>query len=324
MNTKELYMTMYGSKERTKFKYLTGFWAAGFAVVVALSSVGDVFSASGVIFETTWDTATGAATNAVTDGGRWPNYWEFGSGGLMSVVAGGPNGHNALRVQQRGATYAANIQVNDVLPATTDVYLRYYFKNDDTSGAGDHVVQFDTWALDNMEFMRKDSAGADWSFVIGVYGCGYTYPIGYWRPKGRLAHGTWYRIEYFVHYVDATHLQVHPRVYDTNGTLLFADADFQQSDYGTATWNGSSTWTLASYYAGNNSFCVNPNAAVGAGGHALRNFEVGNNGQQGAADTGLYWYFAAIQIRSDTWPGPVPGVGATPPSAPTGLTIVGR
>jgi hypothetical protein len=306
-------------------KHVAGFCAAGFAAVVALASVGDVFSASGVIFETTWDTAAGTTTNAVTDGGRWPNYWEFNNGTsvqLMSVQPGGPGGHNALRVQQRGSTYAANVQINDVLPATTDFYLRYYFKNDDTSGAADHVVQFDTWALDNMEFMRKDSAASDWGFVIGVYGCGYTYPIGYWVPKARLAHGTWYRIEYFVHYVDATHIQVHPRVYDANGSLLFADADFQQSDYGSATWNGSSNWTLASYYAGGNNFCVDPNAAVGAGGHALRNFEVGNNGQQGATDTGLYWYFAAIQIRGDTWPGPVSAVGA-PPSAPAGLRVIG-
>ena len=35
-------------------------------------------AALGVLFESTWDTAVGASTtNAVTDGGRWPNYWEF-------------------------------------------------------------------------------------------------------------------------------------------------------------------------------------------------------------------------------------------------------
>lgn len=31
---------------------------------------------------------------------------------------------------------------------------------------------------------------------------------------------------------------------------------------------------------------------------------MGNNGQTDAEDTMLAWYFAAVQIRSDTWPGP--------------------
>jgi hypothetical protein len=37
----------------------------------------------------------------------------------------------------------------------------------------------------------------------------------------------------------------------------------------------------------------------------MNDFGLGNNGQFGAADTGLYWYFAGLQIRTDTWPGPV-------------------
>src|SRR2546427_10452026 len=34
---------------------------------------------------------------------------------------------------------------------------------------------------------------------------------------------------------------------------------------------------------------------------------MGNNGNFGAVDTGLYWYFSALQIRNDTWPGPLGG-----------------
>jgi hypothetical protein len=37
----------------------------------------------------------------------------------------------------------------------------------------------------------------------------------------------------------------------------------------------------------------------------MNDFGLGNNGQQGAADTGQYWYFSAVQLRTDTWPGPV-------------------
>src|SRR5206468_2681657 len=44
------------------------------------------------------------------------------------------------------------------------------------------------------------------------------------------------------------------------------------------------------------------------------NFDVGNNGQAGAADTGLYWYVAGVQLRSDTWPGPIQS-SSSPPTA---------
>src|SRR5207247_8529402 len=56
---------------------------------------------------------------------------------------------------------------------------------------------------------------------------------------------------------------------------------------------------------------------------------MGNNGNFGAADTGLYWYFAAVQIRNDTWPGPdSPSGDTTPPTvsltAPvSGATVSG-
>jgi hypothetical protein len=236
----------------------------------------------------------------VTDGGRWPNYWEFNNGTsvqLLSVVSGGPNGHNALRVQQRGSTYAANVQLDNVVPQSTDYYVRYYVRNDDTSNAGDHIVTADTWQYYNLTYMRKYGGPSSWTFVTSLYGCGYTYPIGHWGPTQALANGQWYRFEYFVHYVDASHVQVHPRVYDAAGNLLYSDADFKQSDFGSATWNGRSDWTLSSYYAGGNSFCVVPTY--------MNEFGLGNNGQQGAADTGQYWYFSGVEIRTDRWPGPI-------------------
>jgi hypothetical protein len=37
----------------------------------------------------------------------------------------------------------------------------------------------------------------------------------------------------------------------------------------------------------------------------MNDFGVGNNGQAGAVDTGKYWYFAGVEVRTDRWPGPV-------------------
>jgi hypothetical protein len=77
---------------------------------------------------------------------------------------------------------------------------------------------------------------------------------------------------------------------------MYDDAGYQQSDLGSTSWNGKSDWTLASYYAAGYNFCVDPTY--------MQTFGVGNNGQQGAIDTGLPWYYAGIQIRTDHWVGP--------------------
>ena len=270
----------------------------------------------GVIFESNWDTATGLAANAVTDGGRWPNYWEFNGGSnvqLLSVVSGGVNGHNALRVQQRGSSYAANLQLDNFIPQSTDYYLRYYMKNDDTSSSGDHIVTVDTYNYGNLTFMRKMGSGSSFEFVISLYGCGYTYPIGHWGPSQSLANGQWYRFEYFVDFRSSNQVQVHPRVYDAAGNLIMSDASFQQTDFGGASWNGRSDWTLASYYAAGHTFCVQPGW--------MNDLGLGNNGQQGAADTGRYWYFAGVQLRSDTWPGPLGSGGGTGDSTPPTVSL---
>jgi hypothetical protein len=254
----------------------------------------------GVVFESNWSTAVGTSATAVRDGNRWMNYWEFNNNTsvqLLSVVAGGPPGYaNALKVVQRGSSYAANLQNDNVLPASTDFYLRFYMRNDDNSTAGDHIVTVDTWDYANLTFMRKNGGSSSWRYVSSLYGCGYTYPVGHWGPSVALSNGAWYRFEYFVHFVDATHVQVRTRVYDAAGTQILGDGDIKQSDFGGATWNGRSDWTWASYYAAGYSFCVNP--------VKVTSFALGNNGQAGAADTGLPWYFAGIQIRTDRWPGP--------------------
>jgi hypothetical protein len=265
-----------------------------------------------LVFESNWATATGSSPVAVTDGGKWPNYWEWNSVGahLLSVVPGGPDGHNALRVQQRGPTYAAAVQNDNFMPPSTDYYVRYYMKTDDTSSSGDHVVSTDIWHYQNLTYMRKYGGATGYVFEVSVYGCGYTYPISRWKPAQRLANGQWYRFEYFVDYRSANQIQVHPRVYDAAGNLILSDADLRQSDYGSTNWNGRSDWTLASYYAAGHTFCVDPTW--------MNDFGMGNNGQAGASATGQYWYFAGVQIRQDTWPGPVEsasgGADATPPT----------
>jgi len=256
-----------------------------------------VLSSGGVIFQSNWSTALGATADAVGDGGVWEHWDDFDQCGLLSVVAGGPAGYaNALRVQQRGPTCAADVNTPGFVPLSTSYYLRYYMRNDDTSPTGDHVVTCDVFHYHLLTYLGKESGPSTWAFYMLLPGGGY--PLTLWRPPVTLAQATWYRFEYFVEFTDATHMRVHPRVYDAAGTLLASDADFQQQDFGSALWNGRSDWTLASYYAAGFSFDVSGGLAN------LTTLGFGNNGQAVALDTGLYWYYAGVQVRTDTWPGP--------------------
>jgi hypothetical protein len=284
----------------------------------------------GIVFESNWNAGIGSSTSALTDSGKWPiiNQYDSPPTPGMSVVAGGPNGQNALRVQQRGPLYPVEIAKRDLVSQSHDYFLRYYFKTDDTSSAGDHIVTVGPGIGippgDSLTFLRKYGGATDWRMVLSAYGCGdpYGYPLRHWGPGPRLANGQWYRLEYHVDFVDSNHMRVHPRIYNAADTLLYDDDDFRQEDWGSSSWNGRNNWTLASFYAAGHTFCVDP--AV------MNDLGLDNNGQAGATNTGLYWYFAGVQVRSDTWPGPLSGGGGdtTPPSvsvsAPSsGATVSG-
>ncbi len=248
----------------------------------------------GVIFESEW------ASGEPSDGGRWTHYWEFNNGtgiNLLSVLPGfGPGGRNALKVIQRGPNLAGSVQKDGLPNLSTDYYVRFYMRNDDISSTRDHGVTPDIYRYQNLTYIAKSGAASGWQYVMSMFGVTWIYPLSYMGPALELAHGVWYRFEYFVDYVDATHVQVHPRVYDAAGTLILSDADFRQSDYGMASWNGRSDWTLDQLYATGFAYAVVPDA--------LTSFAVGNNGQAGSFDTGLAWYFAGVQVRTDRWPGP--------------------
>jgi hypothetical protein len=265
--------------------------------------------APGVVFESKWTTALGNARTAVTDGGAWDQFSDFGQGRILAVVSGGPAGYaNALRVTQEGETGgAAYLQRNNFLTAGTDFYVRYYMRNDDVnSGSYDHIVS--AWFAPvppvSLWYMMKGAAGGGWGVGMASNGNGGDsdhYPVYGWQLRGPnntsiLPNGRWYRFEYWVHFVTATTMQFHVRIYDDANTLLYTDADMRQLDYGSAVWNGSNTWTLASFYAAGHTMTIDPLKIV--------DFGMGNNAQAGTVNTGQYWYYAGVQIRTDHWPGP--------------------
>jgi len=265
----------------------------------------------GVVFQSNWTAGLGNGNGAIGDGGLWGGLANAGSS-VLSVVAGGPSGYaNALRVQQQGPSGTGGwgyVQYNG-LPPATDFYVRFYMRNDDTSPAEDHIVAATFTPVPPVEmfYMSKRGGATSWSVTLMSWAlsgpCGpYDYPVAEWELNGQLARGRWYRFEYYVHFVTpgvpggTAQMQYHPRIYDDANVLLYQDADFRQRDYGTATYQGSSTWTLDQFWATGHSRCVDVSRAGG--------FSMGNNGQAGAVNTGLYWYYAGVQIRTDHWAGP--------------------
>jgi hypothetical protein len=322
------------------------------APVAAPPSSNAVAVTSGaVVFESNWTTGAGADPRAIMDSGSatpW-DIWEDGSQGtlqggahIMEVVNGiAPLGYlSSLRVQQRGSTdidpnaWADVRRVKAVPTGNTDYYLRFYVMTSDVNGtAGDHGVEpwIDASQYGDIVYLSKREGPTGWGLKLLIEAFGPPvgpngrYPIFNWFLVGQqnpeaiplevLSYNTWYRLEFWVHFTVPNRMQVHPRVYDASGTLLYQDADFVQEDYGSAAdCGGASDWTLERWYSRIISTCnptgdfgVNQHPApeqVAQGATTLQSIVMGNNGQAGALNTGLFWYYAGVQIRTDTWPGP--------------------
>jgi hypothetical protein len=284
-----------------------------------------------ITFASSWATALGPSRAAVTDGGKWVGtpalgggYDEFNHGDgtqLLSVVTIG--GRRALKVLQRGQPYAANLYGPTFVPVSTDYTLKVAIWNDDTSPADDHTVTPDFKRYTGLTYVKRYNGPTDWTFVLMMLGLVAgpvtPYPLQRWIPTIRLAHAHWYRLEYDVHFVDATHIEVRPRIVDdVSGALLVDASGFQQQDYlhSGVGFNKRDDWTLAKYYAAGFTFPVDP--------VPLQTIALGNNGQEAAVDTGLAWYFAGVEISSAAavLPPPIPTLAPGSYRLPAGATIV--
>jgi N-acetylneuraminic acid mutarotase len=237
----------------------------------------------------------------------------------------------------------ADVRKNEFIATpNTDYYVRFYFKTNDVNGTTqDHGVEpWNGHATDDLTYLNKNEGPSGWGFrlTIGVNatdGHGGPWPIQHWnlvdcggvcsamnQNYQPLAYNTWYRLEYWVQFMSPDHIRVHPRVYNAAGTLLYDKANFVQdgylSDAGAVCprpplTGGTNDWRLDRWYSrivtGCNpggDFQVNPTPTPGTGqrGTTLQGFLMGNNGQNEAQNTGLFWYYAGLQIRTDTWPDP--------------------
>jgi hypothetical protein len=302
--------------------------------------------ASVTLFQNYWLTGTGSTESALLStsepapGQPWTAPVEDGGLGMLSVVNIAAEGlpaiagyANALRVQQRGSTADppfgdprafANVHADNVLPLSTDYFLRYYVLNNDRllvlEDGSFHPVEAPT--TDELTYQNRSQNTSGWGFKYVIAAQGQTpYPVYNWflNPPGfnsqhynaatcpnqtnpyPLAMGTWYRVETWVHFVDATHIQVTPRVYaGTSTTVLYDESNFQQEDYGCGAVypdpGGTDDWTLANWKSRGESHSIAPSL--------LTSFRFGNNGATGATDTQQFYYYAGVKVCGDTWCGP--------------------
>lgn len=259
--------------------------------------------APGVVFSSTWSTATGTSTSALRDGNRWDELYCGSASQTLSVVNGGTVGWtrtpNVLRIQQLGSSICGMLEKVNAVPASTTHYGRFYFRNDETSTTHNHVatyfpvgdIQIAIWnrsgRADGVElFMRtyKDASGqfAGW-------------PYSYWKLAGngnniRLQNGTWYRYEWMMEYVSANTYRLWPRIYNMSGTLLYDADDYYNSDY------PSNPRTLRQHYDMGNVFGLSSTASA-------RNLGLGSEGPAGSSSTGGYWYHADVALSTAGWIG---------------------
>lgn len=255
---------------------------------------------AGELFRSEWSTALGANDRAQSDGGKWDNFIcdTTGRNRVLSVIRGSEVGWtatpNVLQVTSHGETACGLVEVTKAVPEGINFYIRMYIRVEDANQPSFHSVNLNAlgdiqtplWAI------WDASERVDYNPKLTLH---KTTPSPYrdWRPREKLRQGVWYRFEWFVELVNvsARTARIWPRIYDMAGNLLYDASSFV--DY------AEPTTTLQLYYEeGGTTRFTDLNLA--------RRFGLGYEGTATAKDLGRKWYYAAVELRSDTWPGPVP------------------
>jgi len=248
-----------------------------------------------VLFRSSWNSGTGNGDAAVSDGGIWPALVcpAFARQPVLSVVPGSQIGWtataNVLQVTNRGSEYCGQVETRNQLPQGQDLFIRMYIRVENESQINFHPVDLNCCGDIQVPLWSIDRPQAGVSYV----------PRMIIKPRdGRgdqrfsppaLAQRQWYRFEWHVDYVSGGRSRVYPRIYDLAGTLLYDADDYRHQDTGQ---------TLQAFYdAGGYNTFSNLDLA--------RRFAIGYEGSAMARDNGALWYYAAVEIRSDSWVGPV-------------------
>lgn len=254
----------------------------------------------GRLFRSDWSSATGSSDSAHSDAGRWTDLFCSSTvrSRVLAVVPGSTAGWtatpNIMQVTNRGAQNCGMVE-SVVAPRGASYFIRMYIRVEDENQFSFHSVNINSlgdvqvplWAIFN------PVAGVDYSPKLTL---AHPNPsaIRDWRPRTKIRMAQWYRFEWHVEIFDVANrsARIWPRIYDMAGTLVAdASAYIQEA-------HPNSPLTLQQWYD-NGGFHRFTDLEM------ARKFGLGYEGPAGAADRGRKWYYAAVEIRSDTWAGPL-------------------
>ena len=273
--------------------------ALRFTALTLMASLACGNRPAGVLFRSDWSTALGANDAAQSDGGKWDNLICAGTyrNRVLSVVAGSTAGWtatpNILQVTNRGEQNCGAIEVTNAVPPGTNFYIRVYIRVEDENQPSFHSINLNPvgaieaplWAI------WEPSAGVNYNPKLTIHNP-TSSQYRNWRPRQKLSQGVWYRFEWFVEMVSvsARTARIWPRISDMAGNLLYDASSFVAYD--------QSSTTLQQYYNGGATTRFNDLTLA-------RRFGIGYEGTGSASDQGRKWYYAAVELRADTWPGAV-------------------
>lgn len=276
-------------------------------------------SFAAILFSSNWNTATGSSENAIEDGGKW-NYGRSTpnpSATYPYVIAGTPSdpgGYNYLRMTSVGGGYAGpyyynifgcktlncNTSYSAIFGNPDNLYIRFYFKvsnNWQVQGPTKHWFQ-DNDAADNMDpdYLCFNVPGENECITEALKG-DYALEIQHdnsnirYQANVHMLRNVWYRYEVYIQKVTG----------GERWTMRLDGVDITDKFYCVA----------GNCPSGSYACTANLKAWFDAGGTWSRyvhqmpfmtSYDMPNisNG----------WDVSAVEIRDDTWPGPV---GTAPP-----------
>lgn len=261
-------------------------------------------ASAGVLFESSWDYATGYPDEAIFDGGKW-----YGGHGTLEplqwpyVSSGGPGGHNFLNMVTVGGSlegggnpYYMNWEISggtdgDVFGAPEDLYIRVYFRVhqdwvDNLHGSNHWFMGTDNTAnRDTKHYLRFEGPmsgefpdlNTDYIIAVGINAVDEVFAANIGMEAER-----WYRFEINVHKVNEDMERWYVRLDGVDITDKFrciAGAvhygEWLQDLY-------DSGWSWTNEHHGNLWLATYDEKTLNEG-----------------------WDVAAIEVRDDTWPGPI-------------------
>ncbi len=299
-----------------------------FLMVLVVLMVAGTSAYAGVLLSADWDSGLGTSWTALTDGGVFSNL----NNGVARMEVFAPdhpalNNNNYMAVWLDGwhwrAVHEQNIWPNDI----EDIYFRLYIRVKPHGVAPDYIHFTDGHFVQNFQDYDGNGSKNSRNTWVGIqsanattwtmYGPGQIHSSQYGSPYNMfklygLPVNEWLRIEQHVHFIRALEVprpnytgetncpsRTYFRVYDSDGVLIADDNDVYLGNIGIA------EYTIPEWYA--------MGRYLWRGGNG-NSWHLGQNGPYSAAGyAGRCVDYAALEIRDDTWPGPIGWTGSSSP-----------